>query len=329
MAATSGSSSATQRLGKVASHLSTADAAATTAVLMAQPDMILPELQTKEVTVMVSNRHVHVTDEDVERLFGPGYELTFLKGLAGLPKDLAMMAGYAAEETVDVINPLNGKTIPGCRILGPPRVATQVELSYTDCRNIGLEAPTRISGDTANSAPVTLVAPNGKSVESPEGVIRAWRHAHMSNEQAAWLGLQDGQMFAIRVNTPMSSVVLMDVLVRILNLPEQFLPVLEANNSVMPIEVHLDTDEGNACMIQDATSFEVLTYDPADPNTLTTVCTTDVSYFFVDGQPPNTTLRRQAALPLENEPRPGAVSWASNLQHNWKSDESCIRNDGF
>ena len=74
----------------------------------------------------------------------------------------------------------------------------------------------------------------------------------MSPEQAAWLGLQDGQMFAIRVNTPMSSVVLMDVLVRILLLPEQFLPVLEANNVVLPIEVHLDTDEGNACMIQDA-----------------------------------------------------------------------------
>ena len=128
--------SASKRLGQVASHLLVSpneaagsdEAAATTMLLAPQPDMVLPELQTKDVTVQVSNRHVHVTDEDVERLFGVGYELKFLKGLAGLPKDLAMMAGYAAEETVDVVNPLNGKVLPGCRILGPPRVATQVRV---------------------------------------------------------------------------------------------------------------------------------------------------------------------------------------------------------
>jgi propanediol utilization protein len=218
----------------------------------------------RDLAVEVSNRHIHLTIQDVEHLYGKGYELTPVRGLVGFPLEIAAIAGFAAKETLDIINPQSGKTIERVRILGPPRPATQIELAYTDCRFLKLEVPTRISGDTKRSAPCQLLAENGKLLDVPEGVIRAWRHVHLTGIQSERAGVKTGDLMAVKVISPMCSITLHDVLVRVYppaSIMVEAWKLLADLKVELPMEVHLDTDEGNASMIQDATSLELYRVD--------------------------------------------------------------------
>ena len=142
------------------------------------------ELQkrSRQVPVGISVRHIHLTRDDVDKLFGYGYQLT--------PKKALSQPGqFACEECLDIIGPKG--ELKHVRILGPERSATQIELAQTDCRNIGIKAPVRSSGDTKGTPGVTLRGPNG-TLTVPEGVMIADRHIHMTPAQAAAFGLADG-----------------------------------------------------------------------------------------------------------------------------------------
>ncbi len=176
----------------------------------------------KQFIVETSARHVHVTQQDLETLFGPGYQLH--------PKKYLSQPGqFASEERVDVVGPK--KTLSRVSILGPIRPATQIELSLTDARSIGVDAPIRESGDVAGSGACKLVGPCGE-VEVPEGVIAAKRHIHMTPEDAAEFGIQDKQIVSVKVNTPDRALIFGDVVVRV--------------SPKFSLAMHIDTDESNA-----------------------------------------------------------------------------------
>lgn len=147
--------------------------------------------------VETSARHVHVTQEDLETLFGKGYELT-------KKKDLSQPGQYACEERVTVVG--SKKELAGVSILGPVRPATQVEISLTDARSIGVAAPIRESGDIAGSGACKLVGPAGE-VELKEGVIAAKRHIHATPEDAEKLGVQDKDVVSVKIETGERSLV--------------------------------------------------------------------------------------------------------------------------
>ena len=176
----------------------------------------------KEVLVETSARHVHVSMEALEVLFGKGHELTNIK-------DLSQPGQYACAEKVLVVGP---KGTLKASILGPVRPATQVELSLTDARTIGVKAPIRESGDTAGSAACKLVNPDtGAEYELTEGVIAAKRHIHLTPEAAAEIGVADKQIVSVKINSERTTVY-GDVVVRV---SEKFAPAM-----------HIDTDESNA-----------------------------------------------------------------------------------
>ena len=176
----------------------------------------------KQFIVETSARHVHVTQQDLETLFGPGYELH--------PKKYLSQPGqFASEERVDVVGPK--KTLSRVSILGPIRPATQIELSLTDARSIGVDAPIRESGDVAGSGACKLVGPCGE-VEVKEGVIAAKRHIHMTPEDAAEYGIEDKAIVSVKLNTPGRSLIFGDVVVRV--------------SPKFSLAMHIDTDESNA-----------------------------------------------------------------------------------
>lgn len=172
--------------------------------------------------VETSARHVHVTQEDLETLFGKGYELT-------KKKDLSQPGQYACEERVTVVG--SKKELAGVSILGPVRPATQVEISLTDARSIGVAAPIRESGDIAGSGACKLVGPAGE-VELKEGVIAAKRHIHATPEDAKKLGVQDKDVVSVKIETGERSLVFGDVVVRV--------------SPKFALAMHIDTDESNA-----------------------------------------------------------------------------------
>lgn len=176
----------------------------------------------KEFIVETSARHVHVTQEDLETLFGKGAVLT-------KKKDLSQPGQFACEERVEVVGPK--KSIAGVSILGPVRPATQVELSATDARSIGISAPIRESGDVAGSGACKLVGPCGE-VELTEGVIVAKRHIHLTPEDAEELGVQDKDIVYVKLDTKDRSAILGDVVCRV------------SKNYARAM--HIDTDEANA-----------------------------------------------------------------------------------
>ena len=176
-----------------------------------------------ELVVSISARHIHLTDAHVEPLFGPGATLTPMK-------PLYQDGFFAAEETVMVVGPRK-RMLPSVRILGPTRSASQVELAFTDAISLGLDLPVRHSGDIAGTPGCVLVGPKGV-VELNEGVIRAARHVHMSMEDAKNYGVQNGDFMKLKIKSPQCSVTLEDLLVRA--------------DPTTKLEVHLDTDEGNA-----------------------------------------------------------------------------------
>ena len=179
----------------------------------------------KEFIVETSARHIHLSREAVDVLFGKGYELT-------KKKDLSQPGQYACAEKLTVVGP---KGSIKASILGPTRPASQVEISLTDARSIGVTAPIRESGDIAGTGACKLVNPdNGAELELTEGVIAAKRHIHLTPEAAADLGVADKEIVNVKVNSDSERAVIFgDVVVRV---SEKFAPAM-----------HIDTDEANAC----------------------------------------------------------------------------------
>lgn len=190
-------------------------------VLQAMENTKCDETRMK-VPVGVSARHIHLTQEDVEKLFGKGYELTKKKELMG--------GQFAANEQCTIVG-LKLRAIENVRILGPVRSKSQVEISATDARTLGIKAPLRQSGDTAGSAPIALVGPKG-AVYLNEGCIVAARHIHMTPAEAAAASLKDGDYVSVRMGDERGAV-LDQVKIRV---DESF-----------TLEMHIDTDEANAC----------------------------------------------------------------------------------
>lgn len=185
------------------------------------------------LVVSISARHVHLTDEDVETLFGKGRKLTPMK-------DLYQDGFYAAEETVMLVGPRR-RMLPTVRILGPTRPKSQVELAFTDAISLGIDAPVRASGKIGGTPGCVLVGPAGV-VELKEGVIRAERHVHMNVRDAAFYGVKTGDRMNLRVYSSCGTV---------------FEQLLVRADQTSKLVVHLDTDEGNACDIDHAEKVEL------------------------------------------------------------------------
>ena len=179
----------------------------------------------KEVLVEISARHVHVSEEHLEILFGKGYKLT-------PKKDLSQPGQFACEERVTVVGPK--KELAGVSILGPCRKPTQVELSLTDARSIGVKAPIRESGDVADSGACKLVGPAGE-VELTEGVIAAKRLIHMTTADAEKYGITDCQIVKVKIPTEGRALIFDDVVARV--------------SDSYALAMHLDTDEANAAAV--------------------------------------------------------------------------------
>lgn len=188
----------------------------------------------KNFIVETSARHLHVTQQDLETLFGKGAELHN-------KKDLSQPGQFATTEKVDVVGPK--KTIPGVSILGPVRPATQVEISLTDARTLGITAPIRESGDIAGSAGCKLVGPCGE-ITIEEGVIVAKRHIHMTPADAQELGVKDKEIVSVAINTPERKTVFGDVVVRV--------------SDKFALAMHVDTDEANAASANSSTTGEIV-----------------------------------------------------------------------
>lgn len=186
-----------------------------------------------KIIVETSARHVHVTDEQLEVLFGKGYKLT-------VKKELSQPGQFVSNERVRVVGP---KSELKASILGPTRKAAQVEISLTDARTIGVEAMIRESGDIAGTNGVKLVGPEGE-IDLTEGVIAAKRHAHLDPKTADELGLKSGDIISIKLDTDGRKLTFGDVVVRV---REDFAPA-----------VHLDTDEGNAAGMNGSVEGEII-----------------------------------------------------------------------
>jgi putative phosphotransacetylase len=185
------------------------------------------------LVVNVSARHCHLTPAAVETLFGPGHTLTPMKWL--YQKDQ-----YAAEETVTLIGP-RSRVISNLRILGPCRELNQVELALTDAVALGFQIPIRLSGKIEGTPGGMLMGPAG-FLELPEGVIRAAPHVHMAPADAAFYGVKAGDFMRLRIGGP-CALTLDRVLVRV--------------HDDFRLEVHIDTDEGNACALSPDTPVEL------------------------------------------------------------------------
>lgn len=172
------------------------------------------------IPVGVSARHLHLSRDDVDKLFGKGYALTPIKELMG--------GQYAAKETVTIVG-TKLRPIENVRVLGPIRSATQVEVAKTDAIRLGLNPPVRPSGDLASSAPITIVGPKG-AVTKEEGCIIAMRHIHMSPKDAINYGVRDKQIVKVQVASERGGI-LTNVLVRV--------------HDTYTLEMHIDTDEAN------------------------------------------------------------------------------------
>ena len=186
------------------------------------------------LVVNVSARHCHLTPEAVEALFGPGHELTPMK-------PLYQTGAYAAKETVTLIGP-RSRVISNLRILGPCRDLNQVELAYTDAIALGFDIPVRMSGDIEGTPGCMLMGPNGY-FEMNEGVIRAMPHVHMHPDDAAYYGVEHKDIVGMRVHGPLVTT-FDNLVVRV--------------DPSFNLEVHIDTDEGNACGLRPDTFCELV-----------------------------------------------------------------------
>ncbi len=186
-----------------------------------------------QVPVGVSARHIHLTQEHVEALFGEGYQLTKKKDLMG--------GQYACNETVTIVG-LKLRAIENVRVLGPVRKASQIEISATDAMKLGIKAPIRESGDIAGSAPIAVVGPKG-ALYMKEGCIIAMRHIHMSPADAAAAGVHDGDIVSVKADNERGTV---------------FNHVKIRVNDSFTLEMHIDTDEANASKIKTGDKVTIL-----------------------------------------------------------------------
>ena len=187
----------------------------------------------RSIPVGVSNRHVHLSQEDLERLFGMGARLT-------KTKDLSQTGQYACEEKVTLAGPRG--VIEGLRVLGPLRSQTQVEVSAADGFRLGLKPPVRDSGDLKDSAKAVLVGPAG-AVTLPEGVVVAARHIHMQPEDALRFGVEDKDRVCVRV-TGGRGLIFAEVLIRV--------------SPSYCLEFHVDLDEANAAGLRNGDRVELI-----------------------------------------------------------------------
>ncbi len=191
----------------------------------------LENYKDKEVPIGISNRHIHLSQADLETLFGAGHELTAIK-------DLSQPGQYACDEVLDVVGPKG--TINKVRVLGPVRPETQVELAQTDARKIGVKAALRESGVLDGSEGCKLVGPAGE-VELAKGCIVAHLHIHFHTDEAAAMGIKDHQVLTVLVKGA-KTVVFCDVIARV--------------GDKMKLDFHLDTDEANAALVgKDAKAY--------------------------------------------------------------------------
>ena len=201
-------------------------------------EAVLKELQNKEnqVPVGISVRHVHLTRSDVDWLFGRNYQLT--------PKKALSQPGqFACEECVDVVGPKG--TLTKVRVLGPERSSTQIELSQTDCRTIGVKAPVRSSGDLEGTPGIELKGPNGK-IQVSKGVIIADRHIHMTPADAARFGFKNGDRVSVKIEGEKPGI-MGNVLIRV--------------SDKCALDMHVDTDDGNAFLLSQGQWLTVLGKD--------------------------------------------------------------------
>lgn len=186
-----------------------------------------------KLPIALSNRHVHLSPEHLEVLFGKGYNLT-------KKKDLSQPGQYACEETVDIVGPKG--TIKGVRVLGPVRGKTQVEISISDAYKLGVEPVIRNSGDIKNTPGAKLIGPKGE-VEIEEGVIVAARHIHMHTTDAEKFGVKDGDIVKVKTEG-IRALIFDNVLIR--------------SGETHALEMHVDIEEGNAAGVKNGDLVELI-----------------------------------------------------------------------
>lgn len=188
--------------------------------------------QASGIPVGVSNRHLHLSQADLDALFGPGYQLTPIK-------DLSQPGQFACKETVTICGPKGA--IEKVRVLGPVRSKTQVEILTGDGFKLGVSAPARLSGDLSGTPGITIIGPKG-SVQTKEGLIVAQRHIHMTPQDAAVYGVHDGQIVDIEIEGPRGGT---------------YANVAVRANDASALECHVDTEEANAMSINSSTTIKI------------------------------------------------------------------------
>lgn len=187
------------------------------------------------LVVNSSARHMHISPENLETLFGKGAKLT-------VHKMLYQEGQFASEQTVTLIGPRR-RVIPSMRILGPCRNLTQIELALTDAVQLGMDIPIRMSGDIEGTPGGYVMGPKGM-LEMKNGIIRAARHVHMSPSDAKFYGVKHLDRITMKVTSPMCSTRFDEMIVRV--------------DPSFKLEVHMDTDEANACDLERATKVELI-----------------------------------------------------------------------
>ena len=185
------------------------------------------------IPVGISNRHIHLSQADLDALFGAGYQMTKMK-------DLSQPGQFACRETVTICGPKGA--IEKLRVLGPVRPKTQVEVLQGDSFKLGISAPARLSGDLGGTPGVTVIGPKG-SVQLSEGLMVAQRHIHMTPEDAARFGVTDGQIVGIKVDGPRGGV---------------YNNVAIRATKTSQLECHVDTDEANAMNVDSKTTITII-----------------------------------------------------------------------
>lgn len=188
-----------------------------------------------DLVVNSSARHMHISPENLEILFGVGAELT-------VHKMLYQEGQFASQQTVTLIGPRK-RIIPNLRILGPCRNLTQIELAFTDAVQLGMDIPVRMSGDIEGTPGAYVMGPKGM-LEMRNGVIRAARHVHMSPEDAQFYEVKHLDRITLKVTSPGCTTRLEDLIVRV--------------DASFKLEVHIDTDEANGCDLERATKVELI-----------------------------------------------------------------------
>ena len=181
----------------------------------------------------ISNRHLHLSQADLDQLFGAGYQMNKIK-------DLSQPGQFACKETVTICGPKGA--IEGVRILGPVRPKTQVEILAGDCFKLGTVAPSRLSGDLLGSPGITIVGPKG-SVQTTEGLIVAQRHIHMTLLDAQRIGVCDGQNVSIQIEGPRGGI---------------YSNVAVRANDASALECHIDTEEANAMNVNSLSKIKII-----------------------------------------------------------------------